>query len=165
MCLAFVYSQTGQYDLSIERSHQALEIVPNFFIAFASLGEACSLQGKHDEALGWLEKARPQLAGDFWPTGSLGKAYVRAGRRNDAERLLMELQAKRREGRYVAAEPIAVIATALENYDLAFEWLETAVTERDPQLTWQLKVDGSFAPIRTDPRYGAILRRMNLSTL
>jgi eukaryotic-like serine/threonine-protein kinase len=165
MCLGFIYSQAGQYDLSIERSRQALEIVPNFYMAFASLGEAYSWQGKHDKALEWLEKARPQLAGDYWPTGSLGKAYVRAGRRNDAERLLAELQAKRREGRYVAAEPIAAIATALENYDLAFEWLDTAVTERDPQLTWQLKTDPALAPIRTDPRFRTILRRMNLSPL
>jgi eukaryotic-like serine/threonine-protein kinase len=165
MCLAFGYSQAGRYDLSIERSRQALEIVPNYFMAFASLGEAYSWQGKHDEALEWLEKARPQLAGDYWPTGSLGKAYVRAGRRNDAERLLAELQAKRLEGRYVAAEAIAAIATALENYNLAFEWLETAVTERDPQLTWQLKTDPALAPIWTDPRFRTILRRMNLSPL
>ncbi len=165
MCLAFVYCQAGRYDLSIERSRQSLEIVPNFYLAFASLGEAYSCQGKHDEALEWLEKARPQLAGDFWPTASLGKAYVRAGRRFDAERLQAELQTKRRGGRYVAAEAIAAIATALGDYDLAFEWLETAVTERDPQLTWHLKTDPSLAPIRTDPRYRTILRRMNLSTV
>jgi tetratricopeptide (TPR) repeat protein len=159
MCLASVYNQAGLYDRAIERSHQALEIVPNFFMAYASLGEAYSGLSRHAEAIEWLEKARPQLPGDFWPTGSLGKAYVRAGRVAEAERLLAELESKRREGRYVSAETIAVIAAALGNHDRAFEWLDTAVTERDPQLMWQLKTDPVLAPLRTDPRYNALLRR------
>ena len=70
MCLARLYSHAGRYDLSIDRSRQALDIFPNYFMAFASLGEAYSYQGKHEEAIEWLEKARPQLPGDFWPTAS-----------------------------------------------------------------------------------------------
>jgi len=141
-----------------------LEIFPNYFMAFPTLGEAYSCQGKHEQAIEWLEKARPQLPGDFWPTASLGSSYVRAGRRCDAERLLAELMAKRREGRYVSAVAIARVATALDQLDLAFDWLETAVTERDPGLLWHVKTDPDLAPVRTDPRHAAILRRMNLAT-
>jgi serine/threonine-protein kinase len=164
LCLARLYSHAGRYDLSIDRSRQALEIFPNYFMAFASLGEAYSYQGKHEEAIEWLEKARPQLPGDFWPTASLGSSYVRAGRRRDAECLLAELMAQRREGRYVSAVAIARVATVLNQLDLAFDWLETAVTERDPSLLWHLKTDPDLAAVRTVPHYGAILRRMNLAT-
>jgi serine/threonine-protein kinase len=162
MALARAYCQAGRYDLSEDRSRQALEIAPNFPEAASTLGEAYSHQGKHEEAIELLEKACLHVA-DFFPTGSLGKAYVRAGRRQDAERLLAALQAKRQEGRYVAAETIATVATALDKRDLAFEWLDTAVTERDPNLLWHLKTDPDLAPIRIDASYGAILRRMNLA--
>src|SRR5581483_2214398 len=97
------------------------------------------------------------------PVESLGKAYVRAGRRRDAERLLSELQATRRDGDYVAGVTIAPIAAALEEIDAAFEWLDIAVTERDPNLSWNVKTDPALAPLRADPRDRAILHRMNLT--
>ena len=163
MTLARFYCQAGRYDISVDRSRQALEIVPNLPPAFATLGEAYSYQGRHVEAIELLERAHRQIAGDFFPTACLGQAYVRGGRPQDAERLLAELLAKRREGRYVAAQTIATVAAALDKRDLAFEWLETAVTERDPNLLWHVKTDPDLSPIRTDPRYLAILRRLNLA--
>jgi hypothetical protein len=54
-------------------------------------------------------------------------------------------------GFVLATNPMGVIAAALGNHDLAFEWLDTAVTERDPQLTWQLKTDPVLAPLPTAP--------------
>ena len=150
------------HDLSEDRSRQALEIAPGLPVALSNLGYAYSLQGRHEEAIDLLEKASLQGAASYFPAESLGKAYVRAGMRSDAERLLAELQARREEGRYVPAVTIAIVAAALDQHDAAFEWLETAVTERDPNLHWNLKTEPDFAPLRTDPRYAAILRRMNL---
>jgi len=163
MSLARIYTHLARYDLAVDRSRQALEIVPNSPVALSILGETYSNQGRHQEALELLEGARPHMPSDFFPTGYLGKSYVRAGRRPDAECLLDELQAKRRDGRYVSADAIAMVAAALGKYDLAFEWLETAVTERDSNLLWNLKVDPVLAPIRADRRYGDLLRRTKLA--
>ena len=45
--------------------------------------------------------------------------------------------------------------------DAAFQWLERAFSRRDAGMTW-LKDDVSLRPLRSDPRYGALLRRMGL---
>jgi tetratricopeptide (TPR) repeat protein len=163
LALSRGYNQAGRYDLSEERSRQALEIAPNLRVALSNLGETYSHQGRHKVAIELLEKAHFQTAGGYFPADTLGKAYVRAGRRQDAERLLAELLGKRREGGYVAGVAIATIAAALDQYDLAFEWLDTAVTERDPNLLWNIKTDPGLATIKSDPRYQAILGRMNLA--
>jgi TolB-like protein/Tfp pilus assembly protein PilF len=161
--LAKGYNQAGRHALSEDRARQALEIAPGLPVALANLGHAYSLQGRHEEGIELLEKASRQAPGAYFPVEFLGKAYVRAGRRRDAERLLSELQATRTEGRYVAGVTIATIAAALDERDAAFEWLDTAVTERDPNLQWNLRTEPDFAPLRSDPRYAAILRRMNLA--
>ena len=53
------------------------------------------------------------------------------------------------------------IAAILGKLDLAFEWMDTAVTERDPQLIWNL-TDPDLAPLRPDPRFRLIRQRMKL---
>ena len=92
--------------------------------------------------------------------GYLGWAYVRGGRRTEAERLLVELEEKRRR-QHVSTASIAMVASALGETDRAFSWLETAVEDRDPNLCY-FNADPHFQPLRTHSRYEQILRRVNL---
>ena len=60
----------------------------------------------------------------------------------------------------------ALVASTVANQwrgekDKAFQWAERAYTERDAGTTW-LKIDFSFRGLRDDPRYKALLRKMNL---
>jgi hypothetical protein len=55
----------------------------------------------------------------------------------------------------------AVIYAALGDKDKAIEWLEKAYAEREYYLTYA-KVDPAFDPVRSDPRFQDLLRRMNL---
>jgi len=43
----------------------------------------------------------------------------------------------------------------------AFEWAERACAQRDTGITW-FKIDPGFRSLRADPRYKALLRKMNL---
>ncbi|MGH9600991.1 MAG: TPR end-of-group domain-containing protein [Terriglobales bacterium] len=51
---------------------------------------------------------------------------------------------------------------ALGDNDQAFEWLEKAYRDRDTILITNVRGHHRFAPLRSDPRYADLLRRMNL---
>ena len=55
---------------------------------------------------------------------------------------------------------IALVYAGLGEKDLAFEWLERAYDEHDKGLV-SLKVDPPLDPLRSDPRFQDLLRRMN----
>ena len=108
-----------------------------------------------------LEKARQLLVGEYYPLGFLGRAYVHAGRRTDAERFLAALEEKRRR-QYVPAGTIAFVTLALDDLDAAFRWADKAIQERDPGLPYLIRAP-EFRALRGDLRYQDLLRRMNLA--
>jgi tetratricopeptide (TPR) repeat protein len=92
--------------------------------------------------------------------GLLGYAYASAGKMDEAQAILDQLE-KITPPRYVAPYTRAQIYIALGDKDRAFVWLEKAYEER----TWLmgiLKVDPLFDPLRSDTRFADLLRRMNL---
>jgi hypothetical protein len=64
--------------------------------------------------------------------------------------------------RRVAAFQVAEVHAWRGERDLAFEWLERAYAQHDPGLCW-LKTDALLRPLGDDPRFAALLRKMNLS--
>jgi hypothetical protein len=62
----------------------------------------------------------------------------------------------------VPSSAFAIVYGALDEKDKAFAWLEKAYEERDPQLTY-LKVGPRFDPLRQDPRFKEVLRRVGLA--
>ena len=90
-----------------------------------------------------------RLAGQAEAEYSLGHIDV-------SQRILEELIAKK-------APPfgIAGVYAWRGEKDKAFEWAERAYAERDMGITW-LKIDTYFRGLRGDPRYKALLRKMNL---
>ena len=91
--------------------------------------------------------------------GHLGNAYARAGRVREARECLRELK-QRSKVDTVGTYGVAFIHAALGEKDEAFEWLEKAYEERDQGMLY-LKVDPTLDPLRSDPRFQDLLRRMN----
>jgi TolB-like protein/Tfp pilus assembly protein PilF len=92
--------------------------------------------------------------------GHLGNAYARAGRNQDARRIIARLEAnlpKDGVGRY----EIALIYAGLGEKDEAFRWLEDAFRAHDVGLVY-LQVDPCLDPLRSDPRFTDLLRRVGL---
>jgi hypothetical protein len=89
-------------------------------------------------------------------SGSLGNAYAVAGRRAEALKVLNELKARyERDG--IGAANIAQLYIGLREYDRALAWLETEA--RDGGLMLSIAVAPVFDPLRSDPRFGELLRQ------
>ena len=83
------------------------------------------------------------------------------GRRDDALALTGRLAASI-DGRYAPAFHLAIAHVGLGDHDEAFRWLERAYLERDPWVAAALNVEPAFQPIRGDPRFDQLIRRMGL---
>ena len=91
--------------------------------------------------------------------GSVGRVFGLAGRQTEARAILDELM-ERRAQEYVPASSLAEIYIGLGEYDEVLRWLELAYEERDIGLVW-LNVGWEYDRLRADPRFQAILDRMD----
>ena len=90
----------------------------------------------------------------------MGAAYGLAGRRADAERILHELDDISKT-RYVSPMNRALVFIGMKEFAQALDWLERAYEER-AQLLSELGAEPAFDPIRTEPRFVDLLRRVGL---
>jgi hypothetical protein len=90
--------------------------------------------------------------------GWLGLALGVCGRKAEARAVLEQLQ---RSERYILPTSFAHVHLGLGEFDAAFQWFERAVEERD-QIMMPILSYAHFDPIRKDPRFAAMLRKMNL---
>jgi TolB-like protein/Tfp pilus assembly protein PilF len=148
-----------QYDQAIEQYQKTLEMDQNFFPPLREIGMPYEQKGQYREAITAFQKARAMAPDDMYVAGWLGHAYAISGNRAEAQRLHDKLQ-ERSQKRYVPAYSRSVIFTGLGNKEQAFEWAQKAYEERDYWLVY-LKVEPAFDPLRSDPRFQDLLRRMN----
>ncbi len=153
---------SGSYDAAILQFRKALELEPNFLPAHLNLALAYSQKGMHEEAIAAAQRALDMTQGRVGKA-TLAYAYARAGRKEEAQAILGDLkELSKRE--YVPPLDLAAILTALGEKDGAFEQLEAAYRERDEYFVI-VRVEPMFAPLRSDPRFADLLRRIGLPPL
>ncbi|MEW6128954.1 MAG: protein kinase [Acidobacteriota bacterium] len=158
--IGWIYFYSRQYDAGAKACQKAIEMGPNFFSARRYYGLILEAQNKYDEAIEQFEKGRESSANNPIMIAALGHAYAVAGKKREAQKLLDELTNEPNE-RKPSSYDIAVIYTGLGETEKAIEWLEKAYEERNEYLSY-VKADPRFDPLRTDPRFQDILRRMSL---
>ena len=92
--------------------------------------------------------------------GHMGNAYARWGRVAEASAVIPRLQQHIQQNG-IGTYEVALVYAGLGEKDSAFEWLEKAFVVRDKGLTF-LKVDPCLDPLRSDPRFQELLRRVGL---
>ncbi len=92
--------------------------------------------------------------------GWLGVSLAESGQTAQARQILQRLRRMRAKG-YAPPFSFGLIHLGLREVDLAFEWFDRAVDECD-QLMMPIKSYGFLDPLRNDPRFTALLRKMNL---
>lgn len=155
--LAAIHWVGRRYDAAITVAQRAIDIEPSRAFPYARLGSAYREKGMFSEAISALETA-VKLSGDAVNTrGMLGNAYARAGRRDDARRILEELRALKAR-RYVDPLDLAEIHVALGETDQAIRLIEEASRVHAGDIAL-LKVNPVWDPLRSNPRFQAVLRR------
>jgi len=146
---------------TVREAKQALKLDPNFLPARRYLALGYDLQGKYNESVPEFQKALSLSPGNTLLKAELGYAFAKSGRREDALRVLDELQRSPGQRR---ASPfhLALIHVGLGENDIAIELLNKACDERAERLVW-LRADPRFDPLRLDPRFNEIMIRMGLA--
>ncbi len=147
------YRMAGRYEEAIAETRRALEMNPNLFNSRIVLASTYTDQGKHEEAIAEYKKAIAIAPG---MKGYLGIGYAMAGRTEEARKVLSEFESMKLTG--WTAHWRASINTLLGNKDEAFRMLNY-----EPHHDWLSAVrDDGFKPLRGDPRFLALMKRMNL---
>jgi len=156
--LAQVLLIARRYDEGLEQCRKALEMDPDLGFAHWLLGLAYMYKGSYEPAILALQKSIP-LSGDSPDeAASLAQAYALSGRRTEARKIL-EVWKEQAKSKYVSPGTIAVLCFLLGDKDQAFVLLEKAYAERDNMVVL-LKVEPMFDPLRSDPRFTNLLRRV-----
>jgi eukaryotic-like serine/threonine-protein kinase len=155
--VAWVLQLMGHYDEAIEQCRKALELEPHAWLALDVMGRALLLEGRPQEALRVLERAEdppPHLR------AAIARALIALGRSVEARRLLRDLE-REAHRHYVRPEAIAEVYVALGEPDAAFRWLDEAYRARSTGVL-QLKMEQAWGPIRSDPRFAALVKKAGL---
>jgi len=158
--LGYVYAMDGQYEKALEQFKKTLEINPNFGQSIWNLGYVYMYQGKYPEALRQFEKLL-EVSGDRRNISNLITYYAMTDNKEEARKLLDEL-IELSHHQHVAPSVFVGAYAAVGNMNRAFEFLDRACDDRDPQIFTNF-TNPAWDNIRSDPRYKDFLRRVNLS--
>jgi hypothetical protein len=130
----------------------------NFWVAHHFLAWTYANIGRLPEALAECEAAR-RLNDNLEILAVLGFIHGRAGRCREANQVIEELR-QRSTRQYVSPMLEALIALGMGELDQAFDRLEKSYVERAQMLS-EVQAEPAFDPLRHDPRYADLLRRLN----
>jgi len=157
---AFLRVLNRDYEGALHTLQQLAEMEPGFDKAYNGMGRALSLMGKYEEAIAMFEKANRMAGGVPYNISGLAQNLALAGRREEALGRLAELQEMSR-ARHVPGVCFAIVHMGLGEIDKSLDFLEASIEEREFPLV-RLSVHPIYDEIRQQPRFQAILRRMNL---
>jgi TolB-like protein/Tfp pilus assembly protein PilF len=158
--VAWILFQSHRFDEAVNESRNALKLQPNDPGTLLVLGFALVGNNQPADAIPVLERAIANTHGNPAASGVLIRAYAHAGRRHEALALLAKLQAQRKAG-YVPAAAFVNAYLGLDDREQAFYWLEQAYKEKSNILQF-VKTHPYFDPIRSDPRFADLIRRVGL---
>jgi DNA-binding winged helix-turn-helix (wHTH) protein/tetratricopeptide (TPR) repeat protein len=149
-----------RYAEALEELNQARDLdprnlVPNYYLARVYLQQSrfSEAEQQYQDTIAFYGRT-PELV------AHLGHLYAVSGRKNEAENMLSELENATNRG-HNSSFFKALVFTGLGEKDHAFDWLEKAFQEHDPNLV-TLTTDPLVDSLREDSRYTDLLDRVGL---
>jgi serine/threonine-protein kinase len=150
-----------RYDEAVAQARKALAMQPDAPAALGALIAALHATNRHDEMIA----AAMKLYSGWYPDVGTALEQAYAGRDYaGAWRRAAELEAARHGEEPGAALDIAGNYLLAGDTTRALDWLEKACDDHEPGLPY-INCFPLYDPIRSDPRFQALLRRMNLSAV
>jgi TolB-like protein/tetratricopeptide (TPR) repeat protein/predicted Ser/Thr protein kinase len=157
--LGLIFMLSRQNDRALEQLRSALDLNPHFGTLHTYLGLTLILAGKIEEGVRSAETGAQFLRIPA-TLAMVGFAYAKAGRISDAQKILIQLQDLAHKT-YVPPYVFIMICMGLGKMDECFAWMEKAVEEQG-FMTNIISISPLLDPLRSHPRYHALLRKMNL---
>jgi tetratricopeptide (TPR) repeat protein len=150
-----------RYDQATVQLQKTLEMDPSFSPALIWLSRAYALRGMAAQALAEGEKDNQAQPG-VEAMENLAMVYAAGGNKDAAMKIIQQLQA-RGQHEYVPTFDLSYVYVFLKQKDQAMRELETASEKHDINVN-SLKVDPLLDPLRSDPRFRALLKRANFGS-
>jgi TolB-like protein/tetratricopeptide (TPR) repeat protein len=148
-----------EYDRAVEQARLIVTFDPAAFTGHWLLGLFLREQRQFDAAIAAHYAAVELSGGSPLVLGWLGLALGQAGRTADARAVAERLQAMARAG-YVPPTSFAWTWLGLGQMDQAFAWMDRAVDGRD-HMIMPIQSYPFLDPVRRDPQYVGLLRKLN----
>jgi TolB-like protein/tetratricopeptide (TPR) repeat protein len=156
--LAMILYLSRQYDRALDVAERMREIHPEHFLPHLRMGLILVQKGSHQRAIAELTTAVALANRSTETLAALAAAFAAAGNNEQAKELLSQLERSQPQ-RYVLPYNIAKIYAAARNKSKAFDWLDKAYDEGNPDLI-ELNSEPIFDGIRRDARFLDLERRV-----
>ena len=147
-----------QYDRAIAQLRNTLEMDPSYELPHLVLGQAYEEKGAFELAIPELQKAVELSHGTPLMVSALAHAHARAGNKEEAGKLLAQLDRDART-KYVSPYYFAVVYLGLGDNEQAMNWLEKAFADRSNGLVF-MRVEPELDHLRSNPRFLALQQRL-----
>jgi TolB-like protein/Flp pilus assembly protein TadD len=153
--------EARRYSEAVAPIQKVLVFNPDFAVGRRALGQVYEANGMYPEAIAELRKAVELSHDSPLYVAALGHACAVSGDRIGARQALQKLDRLATRG-YISSYPRALICAGLGENNRAMEWLERAFQEHSSGMS-KLKVDPRLDPLRGDPRFTDLLRRVGFA--
>jgi len=157
----FAYTWKGDFQGARDRVARAAELDPTFFFPVWSYGWIDIQDGKVADAIPYFRKAKAMESPAF-VSAWLAYAYGASG---DSARATAELEDLKKLSLHgsVTAFNLALVALGMKDYPRAVSYLEQAYATDSQWLGW-LGGDRIYEPLRSDPRFAQLMRKLHFPT-
>jgi TolB-like protein/Flp pilus assembly protein TadD len=148
----------GRYVEAMKHYEEALRIDPTYEEAYWHMTYIHLLTGRPDQA----DATWRRLVALGAPTDTLwmkGMILATRGNMAGASDIVARLVAARAKDPKTSASSIGSLLAQIGRRDEALVWLDRAVSAREPTIL-NVRLNPFWAPVRDDPRFAALLRRM-----
>ncbi|HJR64262.1 MAG TPA: protein kinase [Gemmatimonadaceae bacterium] len=160
--LGWAYFYARRYERAADHLAQAVAMNPTAEESYRVLGLTLAMQESFGEAERVLREALTLPGAGPYAIAALGYSLARSGARSEAKALLAELDGRAKSD-YVSPVAFAILTLGLGDVDATLHWAERAYAERRGWLAY-LTVNPMLDPLRGDPRFQDLVRRMRLGT-
>lgn len=155
----FLYYLARRYDEALNQADEILQIDPRFLGLYYTLGLVQDRLGRFEEATRSFEVVSPAgIRRGSTVAAAAAVVVARAGRRDDARATLQRLEGMKAD-EYVSSYDLALVSLAVDDVDKALAHLSNAIEDHASFVPY-INIDARLDPLRTDPRFAAIIERL-----